>query len=285
MERTRSALVLGFCVGLLLVATEPVAAYDSINEQLIGDLNNVLLYAAIPITVLVQAILLYSILKFRNNDDPKPTQENRRLEITWTVATAIVLLFVGLASFQVMADPFVTHQQDDEPGEDDVEIEVVAFNYGWDFVYEDEGFETTEEAVIPTDTEVYFNVTAPGDSYIHGFHVPDLHLKQDANPGQHHTVKTEVYNEGEYQGYCSKYCGVGHSNMYFTITAVDDDEYEQWVQEQQAENGEEEEEEVEEEDAEAEETADEDEADEEGEAGEEAEDPADEEEDAEDEQS
>lgn len=229
MKRTRSLLVL--CAGLFLFAVEPVAAQNSINDQLIGDLNNVLLYAAIPITLLVQAILIYAVFKFRNNDDPRPTQENRRLEITWTVATAIVLLFVGLASYQVMADPFITHQYDDEPGPDDIEIEAVAFNYGWEFIYEDEGIEAGTEPVIPTDTEVYFDVTADAEqnSYIHGFHVPDLGLKQDANPGQHHMVKTEVYNEGEYQGYCSKYCGVGHSNMYFTITAVDDDEYEEWV--------------------------------------------------------
>jgi cytochrome c oxidase subunit II len=268
MERTRSAIILTFCVGLVAAVAEPVAAYNSINDQLIGDLNNVLLYAAIPITLLVQVILFYSIYKFRNNDEPQPTKENRRLEITWTVATAIVLLFVGLASFQVMASPFIEHQQDDVPGEDDVEIEVVSYNYGWDFIYEDEGIESTGEAVVPTDTEVYFNVTADADqnSYIHGFHVPDLGLKQDANPGEHNTVKTEIYNEGEYQGYCSKYCGVGHSNMYFTINAVSDEEYQDWVQEQEA-NGDEEAEEEEAEEEEAEE-----------ETGEETEDPLDEEE-------
>lgn len=268
MERTRSAIILTFCVGLLAAAAEPVAAYNSINDQLIGDLNNVLLYAAIPITLLVQAILFYSIYKFRHNDEPQPTKENRRLEITWTVATAIVLLFVGIASFQVMGSPFIEHQAGDVPEEGDIEIEVVAYNYGWDFVYEDEGIESTGEAVIPTDTEVYFNVTADADqnSYIHGFHVPDLGLKQDANPAEHNTVKTEVYNEGEYQGYCSKYCGVGHSNMYFTINAVSEEEYQNWVQEQQ-EGGEEEQEE-------AEEAA----TEEEDEAGEETEDPLDEEE-------
>jgi cytochrome c oxidase subunit II len=236
MKRSRSALAGLLCMGLFLLVAEPVAAQNSINDQLIGNLNDALLYAALPITVLVQAILIYAVFKFRNNDDPKPTQENRRLEITWTVATAIVLLFVGVASYQVMANPFITAQNNDVPDEADVEIEVVAFNYGWNFNYQDAGIQTTGEATIPTDTQVYFNITADAEqnSYIHGFHVPDLGLKQDANPGQHNMVKTEVYEEGEYQGYCSKYCGVGHSNMYFTINAVSEDEYQQWVQEQQA---------------------------------------------------
>lgn len=231
-RRIRTALVGTLCVGLLAVVADPVAAQNSVNDQLIGDLNNVLLYAAIPITLLVQAILLYAVVKFRKNDDPEPTQENRRLEITWTVATAIVLLFVGLASYQVMADPFITHQQNDVPDENDVEIEVVAYNYNWDFIYQGQDIQTTGEVVIPTDTQVYFNVTADEtqNSYIHGFSVPDLGLKQDANPGQHNMVKTEVYEEGEYQGYCTKYCGVGHSNMLFTVNAVSEDEYQNWVE-------------------------------------------------------
>lgn len=236
MKRSRSALVGILCMGLFFAATGPVAAQNSINDQLIGNLNSVLLYAAIPITILVQAILIYAVFKFRNNDDPQPTQENRRLEVTWTVATAIVLLFVGLASYQVMADPFITAQENDIPDEGDVEIHVVAYNYGWNFNYVDEGIQTTNEATIPVDTPIYFDITASAErnSYIHGFHVPDLALKQDANPGQTNTVKTEVFEEGDYQGYCSKYCGVGHSNMYFTISAVGEDEYQQWVDEQQA---------------------------------------------------
>lgn len=221
------------CGVALMVAVEPVAAQNSANsvtDYLIGSLNTVLLYAAIPITLLVQAVLLYAVLKFRNNDDPSPTKENRRLEITWTIATAVVLLFVGVASYQVMASPFLTPQQDDIP-DDAVEIEVVAYNYGWDFNYEGQDIQTTGEAVVPTDTPVYFNVTADESrgSYIHGFSVPELGLKQDANPGQHNMITTEVYEEGTYQGYCTKYCGIGHSNMLFTVEAVSQGEYQTWV--------------------------------------------------------
>ncbi|WP_331236565.1 cytochrome c oxidase subunit II [Natronorarus salvus] len=252
MERKRLALVAaGFTAFALLVA-QPVAAYNSVNDQLIGDLNMALLYAAIPITLLVEGILIYTVLKYRNNDDPQPTRENRRLEITWTITTAIVLLFVGLASYQVMADPFITQPPGEEgPVEGDEEaivIEVEAYNYGWDFHYEDEDVTSTGEAVIPAGQEVYFDVTADHDrgSWIHGFHVPDLGLKQDAVPDQHNMVATEVYEEGEYQGYCAKYCGTGHSQMNFIIDVVDDDEYEEWLEEQ-AEGDDEEDDEAEDE--------------------------------------
>jgi cytochrome c oxidase subunit II len=256
MERKRLALVAaGFTAFALLVA-QPVAAYNSINDQLIGDLNLALLYAAIPITLLVEGILIYTVLKYRNNDDPQPTRENRRLEITWTITTAIVLLFVGLASYQVMADPFITQppgeEGPDEGDEDAIVVEAEAYNYGWDFHYED--VSSTGEAVIPAEQEVYFNVTTQEGSWIHGFHVPDLGLKQDAVPGESNIIATEVYEEGEYQGYCSKYCGTGHSQMNFIIEVVDQDEYDEWLEEQaegedeeEEENGDEEEEDAEDE--------------------------------------
>ena len=67
---------------------------------------------SLTITVLVEAILFYTVWKYRKSDAPKPTRENRRLEITWTVATAIILLFVGVASYGVLANPDVTHPAD-----------------------------------------------------------------------------------------------------------------------------------------------------------------------------
>jgi cytochrome c oxidase subunit 2 len=53
-------------------------------------------------------------------------------------------------------------------------------------------------------------------------------------PGSENTIKTVAYEEGTYQGYCTEYCGVAHSQMYFTVKVVSQDEYEQWVDDQQS---------------------------------------------------
>ena len=104
-------------IGALIAAVamvDPVAAQASATIELIDELNLKLLYVAIPITLLVEGILIYAILRFRDNEDPKPTEENRRLEITWTIATAIILVFVGVASYGVLADEAVTYTPDAE---------------------------------------------------------------------------------------------------------------------------------------------------------------------------
>jgi cytochrome c oxidase subunit 2 len=244
--------ILGTLAGVAVLAAlaEPAAAQSSVNEELIFGLNRKLLYVAVPITVLVEAILIYTVYRFRNSDEAQPTRENRRLEITWTVATAIILLFVGLASYQVLGSSFIggatavveddgsaqdlmplTH---DYPGaqapseENAVQVDVEARKYAWTFTHENNA-SASGNLVIPANTPVYLHVTSV--DWLHAFHAPDLALKQDAFPGQYNTIKTEVYETGTYQLYCAEYCGVGHSGMLGTIEVVSQEEYQQYLEE------------------------------------------------------
>jgi cytochrome c oxidase subunit 2 len=240
MKRTRLALVSLFGVAAIALAADPVAAQPSTTAKLISELNNKLLIAAIPITILTEVVLIYTVWKYRNNDDPQPTKENRRLEISWTIATAIVLLFVGVASYGVMANQDVTFQQDKDPiapDENDVVVNVEAYQWGWEMTYPEEGGitaprgETGPQIVVPNDRDVYFNITTR--DVLHAFAVPELGLKQDAVPGQPNVIKTHTQEVGTYQGYCAEFCGVSHSQMYFEVKIVSPQEYQQFLDEQQ----------------------------------------------------
>lgn len=216
-------------VSLLALLAQPVAAaYDSTAEALIRNLNQRLLYVAIPITILVELILFYAVWKFRDNDDPKPTEENRRLEITWTVATALVLLFVGFASYGVMAELIPPPGNPEAPAnEDAVEVTAIGQTWFWTFEYPGEEVSTTGTMVIPVDRQVELDVTA--EEWLHAVHVPELGLKQDAIPGQTNTLVFTATSTGEYQLYCAEYCGTGHSEMLGTVEVVSQEEYEQWL--------------------------------------------------------
>jgi cytochrome c oxidase subunit 2 len=269
MNHRRAVLRTAIGVALLaLLGATPVAAQASLNDQLITNLNEKLLYVAIPIAVLVEAILFYTVYKYKDNDDPQPTQENRRLEITWTVATAIILLFVGFAAYQVLGNAAiggvnaatvedtegaqeraeVTHfdgkgaaMPADAP-EDAVQVEVVAQKYFWTYNYTTDSGETittTDALVIPADRPVYMHITST--DWLHAVHVPKMGLKQDAFPGHYNTIKTVAYlngaDEKEYQLYCAEYCGVGHSGMLSTVRVLPSEEYEQWKQDQLSDDG------------------------------------------------
>jgi cytochrome c oxidase subunit 2 len=248
MKRHRVGFVALFGAVVLAVLTQPAAAQTSASEtsELIWGLNLNLLYAAVPITVLVEGILIYTVWRFRKNDDPLPTRENRRLEISWTIATAIILLFVGVASYQVLAEPYVTAQASEDltTDADPVEIEVVAQKYYWTFNYNGTAANTSQQMsanntlstsgtlVIPADRPVRFSITST--DWLHAFHVPALGLKQDAMPGQHNTIQTKVTETGTYQLYCAEYCGSGHSQMLGKVRVVSQNEYQNWIDEQQS---------------------------------------------------
>ena len=261
MKRTRLGLFGLLVVALLSVAVEPVAA-QSINERMITNLNQSLLYVAIPITVLVEAILIYTVVKYRNNDDPQPTRENRRLEITWTITTAIILLFVGLASFVVLANPYISLVPDAAAGsqsqpqaqqqvgadvlmnqsgatappeENAVEVEAIAYQWGWTFHYPEADINSSGVLTVPNGTDVYIHTTST--DVIHAVHVPELGLKQDAIPGQYNTIKTKATEPGTYQLYCAEYCGSGHSGMLANMTVMPEGEYQAWLDEQTSSGG------------------------------------------------
>ena len=248
MKGKRVGLVALFGAALLTLVAQPAAAQTSstVTERLIWNLNMNLLYIAVPITVLVEGILIYTVWRFRNNEEPLPTMENRRLEITWTIATAIVLLVVGIAAYQVMAEPYVTATADNQIQENQnpVEVQVVAQRYSWTFYYNDTASNTSQELspdnrlttantlVIPVDRPIVLRVTS--NDWLHSFHVPGLGLKQDAVPGRHNIIQTKATETGTEQLYCAEYCGVGHSVMLGTVEVVSQEEYQNWVDEQQS---------------------------------------------------
>jgi cytochrome c oxidase subunit 2 len=235
MKRTRVGLLVLLGVVALALVVDPAAAQstaDSTTEELIWDLNGKLLAAAVPIAILTEGILIYTVWKFRKNESPLPTQENRRLEITWTIATAVVLLFVGVASYQVLADPYVaaSAQEQIESQQEPLEVEVVAQRYSWTFNYEDQGVSSSNTLVIPADRPVALNITS--SDWLHAFHVPGLGLKQDAIPGQHNLILTKAHGTGSYQLYCAEYCGSGHSRMLGTVEVRSESSFQDWIESQ-----------------------------------------------------
>ncbi|MFW6003716.1 MAG: cytochrome c oxidase subunit II [Halanaeroarchaeum sp.] len=238
-QHLRRTVTVGFA-GLLAAAvfTTPVAAQSTTRDLIMG-LNRDLLILAVPIAIFMEGLLLYTVLKYRNNDEAKPTPENKGLEISWTVATALILVFVGFASYQVLAHPDVTPAADSEAQlpDDAVVVDVTARQFLWEFDYQEGNVSTINEMVLPKDRPIYLRVQSA--DVIHAVHVPELALKVDAIPGQTNQLQTTMTEEGTYQLYCAEYCGQGHSKMLASIEVVSDSEYEDWLEDQQSDDEEE----------------------------------------------
>lgn len=228
-------------VSLILFSTPAVA--QSPNRQLIDRLNEQLLYVALPLTLFVMAILVYAVVRFQDNDDPEPTADDPALEITWTAATAIILLFVGVSAYSVLSAPFVTtghHLHDHgvdsqaELPEDEVVVEVEARQFRWQFTYPEANVTTRNELVVPVDEDVTLAMTSR--DVIHSLAIQELGVKQDVFPGTETYVRTRVDETGVYLAQCLEFCGARHSHMTANVTVVDRDEYERWLEDHRGED-------------------------------------------------
>nr|WP_216824807.1 cytochrome c oxidase subunit II [Salinigranum rubrum] len=115
---------------------------------------------------------------------------------------------------------------------DPVEIDVVAYQWGWEFRYQGENVTTQKRLVLPAERDVSFSLTTR--DVIHSFYVPELGLKQDIIPGQTTEARTRATQTGEYTLYCAELCGVGHTRMHGTVVVLSEEEYQDWLDEQRS---------------------------------------------------
>ena len=215
---------------LATLATTPAVA-QSVNRRAIDNLNEQLLYVALPLVLFVEITLLYAVYRFRDNDDPTPTTKDSPLEITWTAATAVILVFVGISAYFVLANPYITPAaatgSDVEPQGDPLVVDVVAYPWGWEFRYPDSNTTTQTQVVIPRGRDVVFDLHTR--DVIHSFYSPALGIKQDAIPGQETRIRTRATETGRYRVHCAELCGVGHARMDGSVVVVEPTAFEEWL--------------------------------------------------------
>ena len=188
--------------------------------------------AGLAVAALIWALVAWSILRYRRRNDELPSQtpENIPLEIAYTV-TPLVIVAV-LFGFTVFTQEEVTGAERDP----DLEVEVIGFQWSWEFRYRDLGVEvesTGEEdpvLVLPVGSVVRFDLVA--EDVDHSFWVPEFLEKRDLIPRVDNQIDLEVTRAGEWTGRCAEFCGLQHWAMRFGVRAVPQDEFDRWVREQ-----------------------------------------------------
>ncbi|HXG63986.1 MAG TPA: cytochrome c oxidase subunit II [Blastocatellia bacterium] len=185
-----------------------------------------------------QVALGYAVWRFgrRGNERAVYTHGNNKLEMTWTVITAIVFIGTAILGQMVWAD---LHIKETPPGAE--KIHVVAQQFNWNFHYAgaDKTFGRTDPTLINDDglnfvgldtsdpnakddaqvTTLVIPVNRPVElmlrskDVIHDLFVPALRIKQDAVPGlnvRFHFTATKI---GKFELTCAELCGSLHYNM------------------------------------------------------------------------
>ncbi|MDO6414926.1 ubiquinol oxidase subunit II [Sphingomonas sp. BIUV-7] len=108
-----------------------------------------------------------------------------------------------------------------------LEIDVVALDWKWLFIYPEQGIATVNQLALPLNREVRFRITS--SSVMNSFYIPALAGQIYAMPGMETKLHAVLNKPGRFEGFSANYSGAGFSGMHFTVDGVDDAGFARWV--------------------------------------------------------
>lgn len=201
--------------------------------------------------VAAQVGLGWVVWKYRDTADAQRaaySHGNNRLEVVWTVITAIVFISLGVMGQRVWAS---LHLHSAPPGS--LQVEVVAQQFSWNMHYagKDNVFGRTDPNLIDDSALNYVGIdetdpNAKDDAVVstlvipvnrpvelilrskdvtHAFYVPQLRFKQDLVPGMNIRVHFTAMKVGKYELACAELCGMNHYKMKSYMLVLPENEF------------------------------------------------------------
>ncbi|HVS28595.1 MAG TPA: cytochrome c oxidase subunit II [Solirubrobacteraceae bacterium] len=255
--RRRTFLLALLACAISLLALAGVASANALAPETGGSPNAdrthtiyvVLLVISAVVFFGVEGLLLYTVVRFRARKGAVAAQirGNTRLEIGWTVATAVVLLGIviftlvelraiknpdrsGANGFASSSDAnlYASLGQPAPPGKG-LKITATGRQFVWRYDYPN-GAAAYYELVVPTDTTIRLDIES--SDVVHSWWIPKLGGQFDAVPGQanHTWFKVPGKLAGHtFSGACAELCGRGHANMLASVRAVTPPQFGAWV--------------------------------------------------------
>jgi cytochrome o ubiquinol oxidase subunit 2 len=224
-------LMLGGCSrsGLFLLKPEGLISHTFYHYFLLDV--GIMLLIIIPTTLLA----LWAMWRYRKGGNgsyhPRWSHSYAIEAVVW----GIPLVTVGVLSYlSVKAiydvnpyNPEVITKAQRAAGGDPVEVDVIATDWRWLFIYPQQHIASVDELVVPVGTPVRFRLTST--SVVNDFIIPQLVGMIDVMPGMRTKQAMVADKAGTYVGYSADYSGAGLSWMHFQTKAVSPTQFTQWV--------------------------------------------------------
>jgi len=228
----------------------------STNASVYDELFKVLFSIGTILFVGMAGLVTYSLIRFRRRPgelgDGLAIEENLPLEVFWTAIPTIVILFVGLYSYDIYdrmggmqtlqhgshsQEALTTDQRvwggigsgsieiSDESSIAPIPIEVTALQFAFLFHYP-KGDIISGELHVPVGHPVSMKLESK--DVIHAFWVPEFRIKQDVIPGQPTILNFTPTKPGRYPIICAELCGPYHGGMRSTVVVEEQNNYQEW---------------------------------------------------------
>jgi cytochrome c oxidase subunit II len=227
---------------------------QSVIAQDIYDQHIMLMWICVVIFVGVFGVMFYSVLKHRKSQGYKAANfhHSTTVEVVWTVIPALILIVMAWPATKTV----IAMKDTSEP---DITIKATGYQWMWGYDYlqgEGEGIsfysklstpkaqiegkeakgenyllEVDNNVVVPVGKKIRVILTA--NDVLHAWWVPAFGSKQDAIPGFIRDTWFTADNPGIYRGQCAELCGKDHGFMPIVVEVMNEEDYSQWVSNQQ----------------------------------------------------
>nr|WMY24055.1 cytochrome c oxidase subunit II [Quasitermes incisus] len=197
---------------------------------------------ALMIMLMIITTVFYTMISIiQNKQTSRFMLEGQMIETVWTIAPAIILVFIAIPSLRLL-------YLMDEIHNPVMTLKAVGHQWYWSYEYSDftkvefdsymiqqedqqvdtfRLLDTDNRIVLPMNSPVRLIVTAA--DVLHSWTVPSLGVKTDATPGRLNQVSFSINRPGLLYGQCSEICGANHSFMPIVIESVSTNQFINWV--------------------------------------------------------
>ncbi len=231
---------------LALAGTAVLAGCDLVVMKPTGDValqqSQLIVYSTVLMLIIIIPVMLLTIFFAWNY---RASNKEARYEpdwdssisleiVVWAMPLAIVICLAGLtwvATHRLNPYTDITRITADKPVPDDVEplqVQVVALDWKWLFIYPEQGVAAVNEMAAPVDRPIEFHLTST--DVMNSFYVPALAGMIYAMPGMQTELNAVMNKPGVYDGFSANYSGAGFSFMNFDFHGLSQGDFDQWIE-------------------------------------------------------
>jgi cytochrome o ubiquinol oxidase subunit II len=228
-----AALLLPLLAGCDAVVLSPSGYIADQQRDLLITSTLLMLIIVIPVMGLTAFFAWRYNEKRRSRYEPEWSHSTSLELVIWAAPLAIIICLGAITWVGThLLDPYraLVHVADRRPVPENtppLEVQVVALDWKWLFIYPEYGIATVNDAAAPVDRPIEFHLTS--QSVMNAFYVPALAGMIYAMPSMQSNLHAVINVPGEYEGFSSNYSGAGFSNMRFAFHGLQRSDFDVWI--------------------------------------------------------
>jgi cytochrome o ubiquinol oxidase subunit II len=227
---SRLLKVLSLCGATMLGGCD-LTVLDPQGQIGVEERSIIVLATWLMLIVVVPVIALTLAFAWKYRASNTVAQYSPDWDSSHKVAAVMVLVPCTIVAILAVLTWRTTHELDPyrplTSNVEPIEIEVVALDWKWLFIYPDQRIATVNEIAFPTNVPVDFRITSA--SVMNSFFIPQLGGQIYAMSGMQTKLSLIANQAGSFDGFSANYSGGGFSDMKFKAIAMTDHEFSDWT--------------------------------------------------------